>query len=101
MFVLKRTVGVSPDPATPDAASGRPFLLAKGVPLDTIPAYELAQLAPDHFVDVDGDGNPTDAVPDDWRTDPATLAHDQRQAANVAAEAEDRAQRKAARNALS
>jgi hypothetical protein len=93
-YKLRREVSVSPDPGRDDYEPGRLVQLAAGTPLDEIHASELAQLAPAHFYDADG----SDVLPDDWRTNEATLEHDRRQEKNQAAEAKEREKRKAAKN---
>lgn len=92
-FRLKRTCTVSPD-SSRDYEPGRLHHIGEGTVLEDIPRSELEQLSPEHFVDDGG----SDALPGDWRTNEATLAHDRRQAKANAADAKDRAKRKAARN---
>jgi hypothetical protein len=93
-FKLKSTVAVSPDPGRADYAPGKFQWHEAGTPLDKIPESELAQLAPEHFVDAGG----SDKLPEDWRTNEATLAHDKRQAAAHKREAKQRAAAKAEAN---
>lgn len=98
-FVLRRAVAVSPDADREDAVAGRTYQIPAGTNLDDIFDSEMHQLSPAHFVEYDADGNPTDAVPDEWRTNKDTLAHDRRQDKNQQTEAKERAKRKAAKNA--
>jgi hypothetical protein len=75
-YILRRPATVSPDPGRHQ--SGVPVELAAGTPLDDIIDTELAQLSPEHFTAVGADEG-TGKLPDDWRTNRATLAHDRRQ----------------------
>jgi hypothetical protein len=98
-FALRSAVHVSPDPSRDDYNPGQLRKLPAGTRLHDLPQSELLQLAPEHFADLDDDGQPrSDELPEDWRTDPATLEHDKRQAKLTRAEAKERdARRKAAR----
>jgi hypothetical protein len=75
-YILRRPATVSPDPARNQP--GVPYELAAGTPLDDIFDTELAQLSPQHFTAVGADEG-TGKLPDDWRTNKTTLAHDRQQ----------------------
>lgn len=87
-FILRRAVSVSPDR---DGASepGTLRVLAAGTNIDDIPDSELAQLSPSHFMAV-GPEEGSGALPDDWRTNKATLDHDRRQARATETELRER-----------
>jgi hypothetical protein len=112
MFVLRRATGVSPDPER-GIGDHRTHILPAGTRIEEIPESELAQLAPAHFAAVDDATRLDDLaevamavrvagpeLPDDWRTNEVTLAHDRRQDRAQRAEAKERAKRKAAKNEL-
>jgi hypothetical protein len=88
-FILRKAVSVSPDR---DGASepGTLRVLAAGTNIDDIPDSELAQLSPEHFQAV-GPDEGTGLLPEDWRTNKATLDHDRRQARATKAELAERA----------
>jgi hypothetical protein len=109
-FRLKSTVAVSPDESRGLDRSSFQWLEA-GTLLREIPESELAQLAPEHFADLEVDDqgrlardargryvSASDELPEEWRTNPDTLEADKRQAKARAQEQKDRARRKAEAN---
>ena len=92
-FILRKAVSVSPD-RDGGSEPGTLKVLPAATDIDAIPDSELAQLAPDHFVAV-GPAEGSGELPQDWRTDRATLDHDRRQARNTEAEEIERAKARA------
>jgi hypothetical protein len=88
-FILRRAVSVSPD-RDDKSEPGELRVLAAGTNIDDIPDSELMQLSPEHFVVV-GPEEGSGALPEDWRTNKATLDHDRRQARATQAELAERA----------
>jgi hypothetical protein len=97
-FILRRAVSVSPDPAYRESERGALLVLAAGTNIDDIPDSELAQLSPEHFTAV-GPGEGSGELPEDWRTNKATLDHDRRQARVTETELAERAKARDGRTA--